>query len=467
MKKVIFCLFFVSVFISVKSQDKPNIVILMTDNQGYGDLSCYGGLRAPTPQIDKFAGEGVQFRDFQVEPGCTPTRAAFMTGRMPVRSGTSGYVEPGQPGGLNPMEITIAELLKGAGYATANFGKWHLGESTDRQPQNQGFDEWYGITNTSIPIDPTFPGIDTDWLNAQQILSAKAGEEAKVVGEMTLEKRGLIDRELTEKSITYIKEHAKESEPFFLLTTFINPHHPVVPHPDFKGKSKGGAYTDVLMEIDYNVGQVLGAIEDAGIRENTIVILFSDNGPTRYSPEPDHNGDPGPWSGELGSAWEGGLRTLGMMRWPNKIKSNWVCDEMFHVMDIFPTLATVSGAKVPEDRPIDGMDQSDWLLGKQEHSNRDHRLVFYYDKFTAVRWKQYKAHFITFARFQSLTHPANELGQIPEVYNLNMDPKELYNIFGRSGGTPLFEQFGKTIAPYMMSMQKYPNKDYSMMKRGK
>jgi arylsulfatase len=139
--------------------EKPNIVVIMTDNQGYGDLGAYGGVRAETPRIDKLATEGIQFLDFQVEPGCTPTRAAFQTGRMPVRSGTDGYVEPGQPGGLHPMEVTIAELLKSVGYTTAMYGKWHLGETSERQPQMQGYDEWYGVTNTTVPVDPTLPGV--------------------------------------------------------------------------------------------------------------------------------------------------------------------------------------------------------------------------------------------------------------------------------------------------------------------
>ena len=446
-------------------ESRPNIVVMMSDNQGYGDLGCYGGLRADTPRIDQLAREGVQFMDFQVEPGCTPTRAAFFTGRMPIRSGCSGYVEPGRPGGLHPKEVTIAELMKGAGYRTANFGKWHLGESDDRQPHAQGFDEWYGVTNTSIPIDPSFPGINTEWLVPQKILHGMAGEKAKVVGTMTLERRGTIDRTLTELSVEYIRGCAKGKKPFFLLTTFINPHHPVVPHPDFKGKSLGGAYTDCLMELDHNVGQILDAIDEAGIRDNTIVVFFSDNGPTRYSPEADHNGDNGPWSGELGSGWEGGLRTVGMMRWPGKIKNNWRCKEMFHVMDLYSTLGNIAGADMPEDRPIDGYDQTDYLLGKREHSLRDHRMVFYMGKLTAIRWKQYKAHFVLYDKENSLNSPAKDLGQIPRLFNLNADPKERSDIFGRSGGTPLFQPITSVAAPYVASFREFPNSDYSKMTR--
>lgn len=457
----------ITMSVHAQSQEKPNVVVLMTDNQGYGDLNLYGGVRAETPNIDRLASEGILFKDFQVEPGCTQSRAAFITGRMPIRSGTDLFGIPGQPGGLHPKEVTLAELLKGAGYATANYGKWHLGEFHERLPHMQGFDEWYGIANTSIPIDPNFPGINTEWLIPQQVLDGKAGEQAKLVREMDMTYRGQIDRDLTKKSADFIKRNSKKGQPFFLLTTFINPHHPVVPHPDFRGKSKGGAYTDALMEIDHNVGEILEAIERAGIRENTIVVLFSDNGPTRYSPEPDQNGDNGPWAGELGSAWEGGLRTIGMMRWPGKIRANWRSNEMFHVMDLFTTLGKFAGAEIPSDRPIDGIDQSGYLLGQQANSARDHRLVFYQGRLLAIRWKHYKAHFVVYDRYKSLASAPQDFGQIPKMYNLVSDPKEQIDVFGASGGTPLFQVMTGELAPYLSSLKEHPNNDYSKITRSR
>jgi arylsulfatase len=448
------------------AQERPNIVVLMTDNQGYGDLNIYGGVRVETPNIDRLASQGVQFMDFQVEPGCTQSRAAFMTGRMPIRSGTDVFGTPGTPGGLHPMEVTIAELMKGAGYATANYGKWHLGEFNDRFPHMQGFDEWYGIANTSIPIDPAFPGINTEWLIPQEVLHGFAGAEAAVVDTMDMELRGQIDRQLTDRSVRFITEKADEGTPFFLLTTFINPHHPVVPHPDFQGRTLGGAYTDALLEIDHNIGQILEAIDQAGVRENTIVVYFSDNGPTRYSPEIDHNGDNGPWSGELGSAWEGGLRTVGMMRWPGRIEEGWRSYEMIHVMDLFVTLGNAAGADIPTDRPIDGFDQTDYLTGRTAESARDHRLVFYQGRFLAARWKQFKAHFVVYDRENSISSAPRDFGQIPQIYNLRSDPKERTDIFGASGGTPLFQAIGAAVAPYLASFQQYPNNDYSYVTRG-
>jgi len=280
-----------------------------------------------------------------------------------------------------------------------------------------------------------------------------------------------MDEELTNRSVKFISENAKGKEPFFLFVPFTNPHHPVIPHPNFKGKSKGGAYTDVLMEMDYNTGRIIDAVEEAGIRENTIFIYFSDNGPTRYSPEPDHNGDNGIWTGELGSCWEGGLRTVGMMRWPGKIQPNQKSKEMFHVMDFFTTLGKIVGADIPTDRAIDGVDQTAYLLGKQPNSNRDSRIVFYDGHTTpvAVRYKQFKFHWIVYNREIAPFQEAPQvLGQIPLIFNLDTDPKERYNLFGLSGGVAPFEpMMHDVMVPYMKSISKFPNKDYSKITRDK
>ena len=199
---------FLSAWASAAST-KPNIVVMMTDNLGYGDLGIYGGLRARTPRIDTLAREGFQFRDFQVEPGCTPSRAAFMTGRMAIRSGNSTIPLPGTLGGLAPEEVTMAEMLKGAGYSTALFGKWHLGEVHDRQPQNQGFDQFWGFLFSSAPSDPDSLDFQAMGVPIQPILAAKSGEKAKPVNKLTTDYRGLIDNDITKKSVDYIKSKAK------------------------------------------------------------------------------------------------------------------------------------------------------------------------------------------------------------------------------------------------------------------
>lgn len=463
---IVVCTFFITPLLWA-AENQPNIVVIMTDNQGYGDLGAYGGLRAPTPRIDKLASEGVMFQDFQVEPNCSPSRAAFMTGRMPIRSGTDGLVMPGQPGGLDPMEVTLAEVLKGAGYATSYYGKWHLGEVAEREPQMQGFDYWYGIHNTSLPVDPAFPGTDMELIDTQKVVEGQKGEPAEVVREMNIEYRPLIDRDLTEMGVSYIDKEAKTEGPFFMMISYINPHHPVVPHPDFKGKSGGGAYSDVLMEIDYNTGLILDAIDKANIRENTIVLWFSDNGPTRYSLHPDQNGDNGMWSGELGSAWEGGLRTLGMMRWPGKIRKEWKSEEMIHVMDMFTTLGKIGVGDIPSDRPIDGVDQSDWLLGKKESSARESRLVFFNGNFVGLRWRQFKLLAMEYEKKGSLARPAYTGLSLPQLYNLKSDPKEEYNIIGESGASNVGAHMFKMGVAAQASFQEFPNMDYSKMTRDK
>jgi len=221
------------------------------------------------------------------------------------------------------------------------------------------------------------------------------------------------------------------------------------------------------MEIDYNTGRILDAIDNAGISKNTIVIWFSDNGPTRYSLQPYQNGDAGPWSGELGTAWEGGLRTAGMIRWPGKIKPS-VSDEIFHEMDFFPTLAKWAGTSVPTDRPIDGIDQSDYLLGKQPDSARDHVAVYYNGEYTAFRYRQFKLHYRLYDKWNAnlLATPPDRM-LIPSIFNLRADPKERYNIVGGTEGIAwgLLYKEAQILAGYKKSFKEFPNNDYSKMKR--
>ncbi len=430
---------------------RPNIVIMMADNLGYGDVGVYGGTRAPTPRIDALAREGIQLTNFQVEPNCTPSRAAFLTGRLPIRSGTSGLAAPGTEAGLAPGEITLAEILQEAGYGTALFGKWHLGESLERQPQFQGFDEFWGILTLITPASTDIPGFDSRLIRHQDVLQAERGQKPSIVAKLTMEYRAEIDRDMTMKAKDYIETQARTGKPFFLFVSFTNPHHPVVPHPDFEGRSGGGAYADVLMELDYNSGQILDAIDEHGLRGNTIVVWISDNGPTTYS-EPDQNGDSGPWSGELGSAWEGGLRTAGMVRWPEKIRSGHLSDDLFHILDFFPTIATFAEAAVPDDRHIDGRDQSGFLLGKQESSNRDHTIVFYNQKLTAVRWHQYKFLKVAHEKEHSILHPPTEY-PLPKIFNLRMDPKERHNLLGMKGYASLLGPYYALVGRYRQTLE--------------
>ncbi len=360
-------------------------------------------------------------------------------------------------------DYSLGASPKHAGYRTALYGKWHLGEASDRQPQAQGFDEFYGILSSSAPVDPNFPGYNDILPRLQKIVSANSGESATPVAEMTYNMRARIDRDLAQRGSVFISKISRARKPFFLEVSFINFHHPVVPHPDFAGKSGGGAYTGALMEMDFNTGLLLDALEKAGVENNTIVIWVSDNGATRRSPDGEQNADPGPWSGDLGSAWEGGLRTAGIVRWPGHVRARWVADDMVHIMDFYPTLARFAGVSVPDDRPIDGLDQSFYLTGRADHSPRDSRLVYYLDQLVAIRFKQFKLHLVVFPKIAGALSKGTTLGA-PRLYNLRSDPKEMFDLLSRSGGLPVAKSLMDKTTPYMKSLETYPNADYSMMK---
>ena len=276
-----FTLLFAGSIVSAASE-RPNIVIMMTDNFGWGELGIYGGgiIRgAETPRLDGFAREGLRLLNFNVEVQCTPTRSALMTGRHPIRSGTTKVIW-GQLYGLVQWEITLAEILSGAGYSTGHFGKWHLGDSPGRYPTDQGFDEWYGIPNTSL--ETLFPEqfqYDPAVGNTDYIMEGRKGETPTKIEPYDLQARRKIDAAVVAKTIDFMKRKVKEKEPFFAYVPFTQPHVPSLPHEDFDGYTGNGEFADVLAEIDFRAGQILDSIDELGIRNNTIVIWTSDNGP--------------------------------------------------------------------------------------------------------------------------------------------------------------------------------------------
>jgi arylsulfatase A-like enzyme len=456
-----------------KSGRAPNIVFMLVDNMGYGDLGSYGGgaLRgAPTPKLDAFAAGGLRLTNFNVEPECTPSRSAFMTGRLPIRSGSAAVINTGGKDGIAPWEYTLAELLSDAGYKTACYGKWHLGSAAGRLPTDQGFDEWYGIPRSSgETLFREQPGFDPALFQDQPVLEARKGEAAKPVRPYDLEFRPLIDREITNRAVDYVGSHAKGEQPFFLYVAFTLPHGPPLAHPDYvkKGRSQ---YQNAMAEIDANAGRVIDAVKAAGIEGDTIVIFASDNGPeTFHGTGIDYGGqsDTGPFRGEFPSAWEGAIRTPCIVRWAGHTQPGRVSNEIVSLLDFYRTFAGLAGAsaKVPTDRPIDSIDQTDFLFGAKPKSNRESVLYFYGDDLLAVKWRNFKVHYVlrnhaeggaNQTTGQDVVNGVVERPTYPRVFDIENDPKEMWNISYMSGGW-VARGVGAAQAAYTQSVAKFPN----------
>ena len=439
----------------VSNMRKPNIVMMVADNTGYGDLGCYGGgeLRgAPTPNLDRMAREGLRMTSFYTETQCTPTRAALMTGRLPVRDGMTVALIPGAGGGMSENEVTLAEILSDAGYETALFGKWHLGDSDENLPQMKGFDEFWGfLYHVDAYLYKERIGFDEKAATALPgLVQARRGQPLEVVKELTSETLPYIDEEAADKTVRYIKERSNSERPFFLYVPFCRPHYPNVPHPDWQGKSRIGDYGDAQMELDHHSGMVLDAVRDAGIAENTLVIWFSDNGPTNYS-WPDSGFTP--FRGEVGTGLEGGIRCPAIFWWPGAIEPSRVSNEIMASLDFYNTLAALGGATVPSDRPIDGVDQSAFLRGEQSQSNREHVMTFVGRDLVTMRWRQFKVHFKV--KENMMGSVLNN--QFPYMYNIEMDPREEHDIAGQN--LWLLEVSGRYVKELEKSFAEFPNRE--------
>ena len=447
---LVFSILFIAPFALAQDHTKPNVVVMMVDNLGWGELGVYGGgdLRgAPTPRLDRLAEEGMMLQNFNVEPQCTPTRSAFMTGRRPIRSGTTRVVW-GMLYGLTNWEVTMAELFSDAGYKTGMFGKWHIGDVPGRLPTDQGFDEWYGVANTTDESDYSSQfQFDPKSGTLPFIQEAHKGEKARNVKPYDIASRREIDSELTQRAINFMKRNAKAKQPFFTFIPFTQPHLPTLPHPDFDGKTGNGHYADVLAEIDFRAGQILDAIDELGIADETLVIWCSDNGPEFFYP---WQGTAGPWRGNYFTAWEGSLRAPFLIRWPGKVPAGRVSNEIVHVVDIMPTLASVAGYKMPEDRIIDGVDQLDFFLGKQDKSNLEGFIVYNNDEIYGYKWRNWKMHLVELENMNSEPMKLN----VPRVYNLITDPKEEYNM--ASEATWVLPVMFKKIVEFQKTLVQEP-----------
>lgn len=453
--------------------DKPNVVLMLVDNLGFGDLSSYnngtrGGIQ--TPNIDSIANEGLQFTQFLVEPGCTPSRAGLQTGQYSIRNGMSLVIVPGVDGGLDEGDFTLGKMFSSEGYNTAYAGKWHLGPNAVSQPQNQGFDQWLiGFKGTT---DQVVYAANMEELGAPEaiqkalspkILEATGPGEPREVRDYDFEYRKLIEGDIARKSVEYIEDSADKEVPFFLMVGFTRPHFPNDVADEFKGISGAGKYGDSIVELDIRTGEILQAIEDAGIEDNTIVIWISDNGATVTATATDelHQGDNGPFRGELGDAYEGSIRTAGMIKWPGNIPAGR-SNEMFSIHDFLPTLANIIGAEVPDDRPIDGIDQTDFLLGNQDNSNRNSLITFLGDRVIAVRWNQFRIYPMLINPTSNNPEVGGYMGTVsetagfPQIFNIEADPKERVDIASTGAGW-IMGPYIQTLSAYWATLEEYPN----------
>ena len=443
------------------ANSKPNIVLVFMDNFDWGEPGFNGGgiVRwARTPRLDQIASEGLRLTNFNVEVQCTPSRSAIMTGRYAIRSG-NGTVPLGEGVyGLVQWEFTMAEMLSEAGYATGMYGKWHLGRTEGRFPTDQGFDEWYGIPNTTDEsVYSSLEGFAESGIAEPFVLNSKKESVPEKARPYNLDYRPLIDRDLTDRALSFMKRQAEADKPFFLYLPYTATHFPTRPHPDFVGKSGNGPWGDLLMQIDSYVGELLDQLDELGIAKETIFIFTADNGPealgageTSLTVETALHGSAGPWRSTLFSGYEGALRVPFAIRWPGRIEEGRVSDEIVHEMDLFPTLARMAGGKVPEDRVIDGVDLSDFLLGRREESNRDGFVVYMGNDIFGVKWQSWKIHF----KEQTAWNGVLREYTMPRVYNLMNDPQERDNVLFPH--TWVLKAAQPVIKEHMASLKKYP-----------
>ena len=423
----------------VQRQKSPNIVLFLIDDMGYGDIGRTGANQYETPNLNLLASQGMQFTWYYCPQAVSSaSRAGLLTGCYPNRVGISGALMPWAEIGINPDETTIAEMLKPMGYHTGIIGKWHLGHHRQFLPLQNGFDEYYGLpySNDMWPVD--FDGIPmrlkdtTSGKMRHPELPLIEGNE-KVAEVLTLADQDKLTTAYTERAVKFIDQN--KDHPFFLYFPHSMVHIPLGVSEKFRGKSKQGMYGDVVMEVDWSVGEVIKALERNGIDKNTLVIFTTDNGP--WLNFGNHAGTTGGLREGKGTSWEGGQRVPCIMRWPGVIPAGEVCNQLASAMDILPTIAEITGASLP-DRKIDGVSILPLLKGDKSASPR-HELYYYYQQnnLEAVQrdyWKLVLPHTgQTYKGFQPGMdgwpgRTGRETITEPELYDLRRDPGEWYNV---------------------------------------
>jgi arylsulfatase len=438
----------------MSSQQKPNIIFFHVDNLGYGELGCYGGgvLRgAETKRIDVFAKEGFQLLNYAPEAQCTPCRSALMTGRYSIRSGNHTVTLAGEAGsGLVAWERTLGDIFSEAGYATLCTGKWHIGDDDGRWPTDHGFDEWYGPPHSyDEALWETDPWYDPERDPVAYMLQGRKGERVVEKEKLTYELKRNIDSEYQRRNFQFIEENASAARPFFLYYNHSLMHIPVVPRDEYKGKSGNGDWADSLLQLDGDFGDILDKLDGLGLVDNTIVVFAGDNGNEEMLL---HRGTAGYWEGSYFTGMEGSLRTPCLVRWPNKIPAGVESNEIVHVTDWFTTLLKMTGLEVPDDREIDGQDQSPFFYGEQEESSREGFIFWNGEKMYGVKWRNFK---LSLVKQKYFTDPALPLG-FPHVVNLVTDPKE------REPYHPIYyhswtmAHFGRLVKEFQESVKREP-----------
>lgn len=433
--------------------DRPNVIYFQVDNLGYGELGCYGGgvLRgADTRRIDQFAQEGFQLLNFAPEAQCTPSRAALMTGRYAIRTGNHTVAAAGADSGIVAWERTMGDLFSAAGYATMCMGKWHIGDRDGSWPTDHGFDEWYGPPHSYDECmwekDPWYvPGRDPE----SYLLEGLKGQKVNEAEKLTYDGKRNIDVEYQRRAFRFMEESTAADRPFLLYFNHSLMHLPVVPRDEYRGKSAQGDWADCLLQLDGDFGALLDKLEQLGISDNTIVVFAGDNGNEEQLL---HRGTAGFFEGSYFTGMEAALRTPCIARWPGKIAAGRKSDQIVHITDWFVTLAAMAGLPVPDDRMIDGVDQTPFLCGEQEHSNREGFIYWNGDKLYGVKWQNFK---LVLVEQKYFTDPALPLGS-PHIINLMTDPKERepYNQVYYHSWT--MAHFGRLLKQFQLSVRREP-----------
>jgi arylsulfatase A len=371
----------------------PNFVIVFTDDQGYQDVGCFGSPDIKTPNLDRMGKEGTRFTNFYASQAvCSASRASLMTGCYNVRVGIMGALGPGSRQGINADEMTIAEVVKQRGYATAIYGKWHLGHHPKFLPTRHGFDDYFGLpySNDMWPFHPGVAHLPMeDRLKRWPHLPLIEGERV-INDQVTAEDQTHLTTWYTERAVKFIEKNS--DRPFLVYVPHSMPHVPLFVSDKFKGKSKRGLYGDVIMEIDWSVGQILETLKRLDLDDNTLVIFTSDNGPWLSYGE--HAGRALPLREGKGTMFDGGCREACIMRWPGKIPAGAVCHEMAATIDVLPTVAALVGVELPKDRIIDGKDIRPLMAGTPGAKSPHEAYYFYWGgHLQAVRSGKWKLHF--------------------------------------------------------------------------